>query len=137
MAAALAKSRGISQLNHNRTAAWGEGVARKALEDRGYRIRHANWHARWGELDLVAEENGVIVMVEVKTRANLRFGLPEESLTAAKKRRLQRTAWAYLEAEGLLDRDWRIDVIAIERAADGSLARLEHLISAVDADPTL
>ncbi len=137
MAAAMAESGGSAELNRSQTAAWGEQVAREALEDRGYQIRHTNWHARWGELDLVAEDDGVIVMVEVKTRSSRSYGLPEEALTASKQRRLQRTAWAYLEAEGLLDRDWRIDVIAIERDADGSLARFDHHISAVDSDPSL
>jgi putative endonuclease len=57
----------------------------------------------------------VLVFVEVKTRTNASFGLPEEAVDARKLEHLFRAAEAYLqEREDLAGQDWRIDVIAIQ-----------------------
>lgn len=90
-----------------------------------------NWRAPEGEVDIVAVDRETIVFVEVKARASGTYGSPEAAVTERKQRRLQRTAWRYLQAHGQLEADWRIDVIAIEREADGSLGRLDHYRNAV------
>jgi len=72
--------------------------------------------------------------VEVKTRTSKDFGWPEESITAAKRRRLQRSAMAYLSDQDLIDVLWRIDVIAIDRDRLGGVERLEHYIDAVNGE---
>jgi len=114
---------------------WGEAVALRHLESTGYRIRARNWRTPEGEVDIVAEDGDTIVFVEVKARTTRNFGWPEESITSAKRRRLQRVAWAYLEAHEMLDAIWRIDVIAIDRSSSGAVERLEHYVSAVDGEP--
>ena len=114
---------------------WGEAVALRHLESKGYHIRVQNWRTPEGEVDIVAQEGDTIVFVEVKARTTRDFGWPEESITATKRRRLQRAAWAYLQAHEMLDAMWRIDVIAIDRSSSGAVERLEHYVSAVDGEP--
>ena len=72
-----------------------------------------NWRHRLGELDLVASRQGTLIFVEVRTRTGFALGTPEESVTAAKQRRLARLASAYVQ-HVKHDGDWRIDVIAID-----------------------
>ena len=66
----------------------GEDLASAALEDRGYAILHRRYRTRYGELDIVALDGGVLVFVEVRARGSGRFGNPAESVTAQKQRRV-------------------------------------------------
>ncbi len=116
---------------------WGEQIAAEHLEAQGFRILERNWHSAEGELDILAELDECLVFVEVKARRSNEFGTPEEAVDARKQRRLQKAAWRYLEAADRLQADWRIDVIAIEQSSDGSAARLDHYINAVDAAQNL
>lgn len=96
--------------------AFGEQVAAEWLESRGCRILDRNWRTRYGELDIVAvDPQGVIVFVEVKTRRSTRYGLPQESVTAAKRTHLRRAAvqWLIDPDHRVPHRGTRFDVIAI------------------------
>jgi putative endonuclease len=109
----------------------GESLAMRELERRGYRIVERNWRCPAGELDLVAEQHGVLVFVEVRTRRGRERGTPEESLTPRKQAKLIEVAQAYLE-EGTADRDWRIDVVAVELSPRGKLLRVDVIENAVE-----
>ena len=115
----------------------GERLAAAWLEERGYRVLARNWRCPYGELDLVAEREGELVFVEVKTRRGDRLGAPEEAVTAAKRRHLVASAAAYLDAEGsggasgVSDRPYRIDVIAVDLAPSGKLLGLRHFPACV------
>lgn len=111
---------------------WGEKRAAAYLERRGYRIFASKYRCQWGEVDLVAEQDGCIVFVEVRTRRGGSFGTPAESVTPQKQKRLIATAETYLQ--GLVEppQDWRIDVITITFANDRSRPHLEHLKNAVE-----
>jgi putative endonuclease len=121
-------------MKRHRIGAWGEEIASQYLEAKGYQIRARNWRTQEGEVDLVAQDGETVVFVEVKTRTSKDFGWPEESVTVAKRRRLQRVAMAYLSDQDLMDILWRIDVIAIDRNRSGGVDRLEHYIDAVDGE---
>lgn len=110
----------------------GEYIARRHLETNGHVVLCQNWHSREGEIDLVTKDGDQIVFVEVKARTSHAFGWPEENITPVKRRRLQKTAWEYLDAHELMETDWRIDVIAIDLSANGRLERLEHYKNAID-----
>ena len=112
--------------------AWGERVAAEHLTTSGYRILARNWNGPRGEIDIIAELDGVLVFVEVKARASRSFGTPEAAVTGAKQRSLQRTAWGYLEAQGAEHRSWRIDVVAVEGDPAGGVTRLDHYVNAVE-----
>ena len=71
---------------------WGEGVAGRILQEKGYRLLVAYHRCRWGDVDFVAQEGDELVCVEVRSRRWTEYGTPEESVTAAKARRLIATA---------------------------------------------
>lgn len=104
----------------------GERLAVEHLESCGYHILATKWRCVGGEVDIVAEDGDGLAFVEVKTRRSRSYGLPEESLTPAKIRRLQTAAQAWLAAN-VGDRlvDWRIDVVAVELSPAGKLLRLD------------
>jgi len=91
----------------------GEKLAISYLKKRGYRILDKNFRCKIGEIDIVAENDGQIVFVEVKTRHNFNFGLPEEALNYFKRKRLSRLALFYLSNHHLQKKPCRFDVVAI------------------------
>jgi putative endonuclease len=92
----------------------GEDLACQALEQRGYLVVHRRYRTRYGELDIVAQQGGVLVFVEVRARGSGRFGHPADSVTAQKQQRVAAMAEAYLGLEGQLDRLCRFDVVSVE-----------------------
>jgi putative endonuclease len=120
------------QLTPKELGIHGEKIAEKYLMGLGYRLLDRNWRWRKGELDLVAEQAKEIVFVEVKARRSQTYGLPEESITRSKREKLIQTAYAYLNSADRLNADWRIDVVAIDMEHDGTVIRLEHIVSAVE-----
>jgi putative endonuclease len=107
----------------------GEQAAATSLEEQGYEILHRNYRCRGGELDIVCQKNGILVFCEVKTRTSQHFGLPEEAVTIAKRRRLRRLALEYLQREGRRARALRFDVISVA-LSDGRVGELRHLVNA-------
>ena len=91
----------------------GEELAVRELERRGYAITARRYRTRCGEIDIVAEDAGTLVFVEVKARADARFGTAAEAVTEWKQRRLVRMARDYLAREEVGDRLCRFDVVAI------------------------
>ena len=106
----------MSEENGNKLVGMsGERIAALFLERHGYEILERNFHARVGELDLVAreEETGTLVFVEVKTRRSLKYGLPCEAVTAMKQAHLRKAAEVYMLARGASGCECRMDVIEI------------------------
>ena len=96
-------SRELGDAAESRAAAYLAGL--------GYEILERNFACRMGELDIVAKIGETIVFVEVRSRSSVRFGLPQETVVAAKRRKLLRAARLYAQARGL-DCPMRFDVIA-------------------------
>lgn len=101
-------------LAESRACAW--------LASRGYRILGRNLRYRVGELDIVADDRGVLCFIEVRQRRWSRYGTAVESVTARKRQRLARAASAYLQG---IPTPWppcRFDVVSISgEARDGTL----------------
>ncbi len=91
-----------------------EQLAEQYLVERGYKILDRQFLTRIGEIDLVAEQGGEIVFVEVKARHTDEFGYPEAAVTKLKLRKIANTAEIYLRLKGLTERSFRVDVVAIE-----------------------
>ena len=108
----------------------GEQIAAQYLADKGYQVIEQNYHAAYGEIDLIALDEGTVVFVEVKTRTSETFGLPEESITPTKMARLQNTALMWMQAHPDAPDDWRIDVIALQVDRQSNSVDLEHFIGA-------
>jgi putative endonuclease len=109
----------------------GEELADAELRRRGYQILQRNWRCQDGEVDIVAEHDGWLVFVEVRTRRGEEMGSPEASITPAKRARLVRVAQRYLGEHVTHDVDWRIDVVAVEFSVGGELLRVDVYENAV------
>jgi putative endonuclease len=111
----------------------GEALAAARLEQEGYRILDRNPRGGGGEVDLVADDRGTVVFVEVRSRASIRFGGAAASVTREKQARVSRAALAYLAARGWLERPARFDVVAVEGEAGAE--RLEVIRDAFAVVP--
>lgn len=112
--------------------AWGEDIAARYLEDKGYKIVARHFTHRIGELDIVATKSQRIIVVEVKTRTNNRFGAPEESIGWSKQEKLRRTANVYMLQHKLHNVPYQIDSVAVIRdlmKQETTIRHLENVIS--------
>jgi len=110
----------------------GEEMAARLLRDRGYRILARNVHAsNWGEIDILAEQDDFLIVVEVRTRRGNRFGSAEESIGRAKQERLAQLAlWAV--DEYAWEGSWRVDVVTIQMDGRGKMEEMRLLVDAVE-----
>ncbi len=93
---------------------WGERHCEKFLKRNGLKTLTRNFSCRTGEIDLVmVDADSSIVFVEVRTRADVTFGTPEESITNSKKAKLLRTARYFLATNNIQHRPYRFDIVAI------------------------
>ena len=91
----------------------GEDLAAEYLQKHGFKILERNKHfSRYCEADIIAEDKGVLVVVEVKTRTNNALGSPFEAITNAKYQHLKAALYTYLQ-ENQKYKKFRIDAIAI------------------------
>jgi putative endonuclease len=111
--------------DRKRLGASGEVIARRYLENRGWRILAANYRCKQGEIDLVAEtpaeEGAALVFLEVKTRRGRAHGAPVEAVDARKRERLRTAAQVFLgeRAAGGDEPACRFDVMEIFVGPDG------------------
>ena len=110
---------------------WGENVAAYFLEKKGYCIQARNLRTAFGEIDLVAQIEQTTVFVEVKTRTNQDFGMPEQAITQKKRSHLIRAIQAYWSGQVKPEGDWRVDVIAIRGHPGGKEVEIEHFENAI------
>jgi putative endonuclease len=82
--------------------AHGERVAAAFLRSRGYRVLYRNYRTERGEIDLICRHGRMLVFVEVRTRENIDFGRPAETIDTRKQEALRYAAERYLSQ---LDRD--------------------------------
>ena len=90
-----------------------EEVAAVFAEAHGLLILERNFRCPLGEIDLIAQDGPTIVFVEVRSRYGMGYGLPQESVTREKQKRLTQLAQWYLKARRLEGRSARFDVLAI------------------------
>lgn len=92
----------------------GEKLAQQFLTRRGYTIVNTNWSTRFGEIDIVARLDDLLVFVEVKTRHSQDTETAFASITPAKHERIIKAVYQYLHDHELEDDvRWRIDAIGI------------------------
>jgi putative endonuclease len=111
-----------------------EDLAVSLLEGRGYRIVARNWRRPEGEIDVVADDGGVCVFVEVRSRTGEEFGHPLESVDARKRARIVRAARLYLDAEPTKAAGFRFDVVGVTFHPDGSEPEVLHVEDAFQID---
>lgn len=93
---------------------WGEKRCERFLKRKGLKVLARNVLCRTGEIDLVmADTDGTLVFIEVKTRANEDFSPSESAVTSAKRTRMLRAARYFLATHHIEDRPFRFDVVTI------------------------
>ena len=106
----------------------GEDFTCEFLKRKGYRILERNCRRPWGEIDIIAHApKGTLVFVEVKAMRQGKL-LPEDHLTRAKLRRLQRTAELLSNGDYADEsrRGWQIDLVALSMDGNGDFSRTTH-----------
>ncbi|MCX7965226.1 MAG: YraN family protein [Syntrophorhabdaceae bacterium] len=93
----------------------GEDRATSILRSRGYKIIERNYKNPFGEIDIIAEEGGYLVFIEVKKRNTETFGDPLHSITEVKKRHIIMSAQYYLKSHKLNNKKARFDVVGITK----------------------
>ena len=91
----------------------GETLGWNFLKKQGYALMEKNYRTRLGEIDVVARKDQTVVFIEIKTRRDTRFGLPEEAVDWRKRQKLSRLAESYLQEKGLEDQPVRFDILSI------------------------
>jgi putative endonuclease len=102
----------------------GEALAARELRRRGYVILERRWRCRIGEIDIVAREGEVLVVVEVKARSRSDYGPPIDAVDRKKRRKLEKLARAYLQKKKLQDLSLRFDLVGVTFSA-GEKPRVE------------
>ncbi len=90
----------------------GEALAVKFLKSKKYLIHTTNYFTRYGEIDIIAEKDGVLAFIEVKSRATSKFGRPSEYVTPQKQQKIISAAEYYVYNNDI-EMDMRFDVIEI------------------------
>ena len=102
----------------------GEDIATSYLVGKGYTIRHRNWRIHHIELDIIAENEDYIVIIEVKTRKNDKFCHPSDAVNHTKIKRIVNATQAYIFKFNI-NKDIRFDIISIIPTPDGNF-EIEH-----------
>ena len=128
-------------MNSKEVGKLGEDIAVKYLQEKGYQILDRNFKRKISpflksEIDIVARKKDLICFVEVKTLlksySGPQFFSPEEKVDFKKKRKLIRTAEAWLLKRKIpLDSKWQIDILAIEIDSHSKKAKISHFKNAI------
>lgn len=112
---------------HNELGKLGEDLAVDYLKKNGYTILDTNWTFQKAEIDIIAQKENTLAIVEVKTRSSIDFGLPQDFVKPKKIQLLVKAVDAYVNAKNL-DLDVRFDIVAVHK--EGKSFVIEHLIDA-------
>ncbi len=112
---------------HNELGQLGEELAVAYLQKNGYEILETNWVFQKAEIDILAQKDNTLAVVEVKTRSSTDFGLPQDFVKPKKIQLLVKAVNAYV-TEKDLDIEVRFDIIAINKK--GQEFVIEHLTDA-------
>lgn len=112
---------------HNELGKLGEELAVEYLKKNGYKILNTNWTFQKAEIDIIAQIENTLAIVEVKTRSSLDFGLPQDFVKPKKIQLLVKAVDAYVNQKNL-DVNIRFDIIAIHK--ENNSFAIEHLIDA-------
>ncbi len=113
-----------TKIKNNIEGKKGEIKAVLFLKKHGYKILETNFKNKIGEIDIIAEKDGVIVFIEVKNRSTYRFGRPIEAVDFRKQNKIKKVAEIYLMIKNKYYNDVRFDVVEV------SNDNLEHIENA-------
>lgn len=109
---------------HNELGKFGEELAVAFLQKNGYTILETNWTFQKAEIDIIAQKEGIVAIVEVKTRSSIEFGLPQDFVKPKKIQLLVKAVNEYVISNDL-DVEIRFDIIAIHKQENNY--KIEHI----------
>jgi putative endonuclease len=112
---------------HNELGKEGEKLAVEFLQKNGYEILETNWVFQKAEIDVIAQKENTLVVIEVKTRSSIDFGLPQDFVKPKKIQLLVKAVNEYIVSNDL-EVEVRFDIIAIHKEAEAF--QIEHLMDA-------
>lgn len=111
---------------HNELGTWGEEMAVRFLERKGFTILERDWKSGHRDIDIIATDGEIIVFVEVKTRRNRMFGEPEEAIDYQKLRNL-RVAINHFVKYKCINQEIRLDAINVVGTPGGGEPEITHI----------
>lgn len=105
-----------------------EQIASDYLRAKGLRLITSNYRSRFGEIDLIMQEDKTLVFIEVRLRKNKLFGGAEESITASKQHKIVITAEYYLQQYG--SQACRFDAILMDKEDVNSITWIKNAFEA-------
>ena len=109
---------------HNELGKFGEEIAVDFLQQNGYEILETNWTFQKAEVDIIAQKENILAVVEVKTRSSIEFGLPQDFVKPKKIQLLLKAVNEYVISNNL-EVEVRFDIIAIHK--DAKNFNIEHI----------
>ena len=108
----------------------GEDRAVRFLINAGFKIKNRNWRFGKNEIDIIAEKENLLVIVEVKTRTNDYFENPKEAVTKKKQRFIIKATEAYIQQFNI-NLETRFDIISV--LTHNGKIEIEHIEDAFQA----
>jgi putative endonuclease len=109
---------------HNELGKFGEELAVDFLQQKGYTILETNWTFQKAEIDIIAQKENTLAIVEVKTRSSIEFGLPQDFVKPKKIQLLVKAVNEYVTSNDL-ETDVRFDIVAIFK--ENNVYNIEHI----------
>jgi putative endonuclease len=120
------KNRLLQNLDTGQIGKRAEVLAEKYFKKNGYKILDRNYRSRYGEIDLIVEKKKDIIFVEVRFRASIDFGLPQETVIKRKQEKIKKVATQYLVQKNIWNKvDCHFDIISIHEEYGKPL--IEHI----------
>ncbi len=113
--------------SHNETGKKGEELAAKYLEEKGFEIIEKNYRWKRFEIDLIVKKEPFLIFVEVKTKTNTSYGMPEDDVTTQKANQVMAAAEEYVYGTGW-KKEIRFDIISI--IIKGQNIEIDHIVDA-------
>jgi putative endonuclease len=109
---------------HNELGKEGEALSVAFLQNNGYTIRETNFVFQKAEIDIIAQKDTILAVIEVKTRSSLEYGNPQDFVKPTKIKLLVKAINNYIIARSL-DLEVRFDIMAVHK--QGNEFHIEHL----------
>lgn len=114
----------------------GEQLCASYFEKLGYKMVACNYHSRFGEIDVIAENEEFLVFAEVKTRSENRISEAKEAVTPQKQRKIMLTALDFLSKHNT-EKQIRFDVFEVLVNENGRIYKFRNTENAFDFDDSL
>lgn len=118
-------------MDRKKLGIFAEGVAAHYLLKKGYKILARNYKFNFGEIDIVAQKDDVIIFCEVKALGAKYSGFdPEMRVDFKKKNKLLKLATAFLQSKRLQEKKSQIDIISVIFDRENKKAHIKHFKNA-------